>query len=702
MLLFLFIATIICFKVGCCQDCLDEERTALQKIIESMDYEYEYVSDNCCRWETVQCSPTTSHVIIASFDYMRKDEYPWILDMGLFSELKELQELHLQGNHISELINPSAICELVHLQVLDLSVNSIEDAAQPCWVSMPSLRTLDLSRNQFQGKLTSFLANMSKVESIDVSYNHFEGLLPLSIFANLSKLSHLDLSYNNGLEVETESPIWQPSFQIQNLFLAGCNLNRQRGHIIPSFLITQHNLQIVDLSSNSLVGKFPTWMLHNVSSVLRLRSNAFVGELPLNHPYTNYTLVELDISDNCFVGNLPSNINVVFPKLFRFNASSNQFSGSILPSFGEMENLEHLDLSNNLFSGVVPVGLTNSPLWYLNLSNNSLEGELLPENCSLPNLTWLLLHHNFFLGNLPACLSRSPDLMLLDVRHNNLFGTISNLPVLEHLGALLLGSNQFGGHIPRQLCQMQMLQFLDFSKNKFAGNIPSCPRNNLFWRKKLQANSWVPVDFATKGNSYLYQGIPLTLMTGIDFSSNELAGNIPDEIGELTELHSLNLSHNLLTGHIPTTLKNLKNLESLDLSHNSLTGQIPLEIVQIDTLQYFSVAFNNLSGRIPFNEHFLTFSESSFQGNQKLCGQQLERECPGIGNDNEVEDGARKENNPNEESILDNHLLFYSLVFIAYAIGFWSVIAPLCISTNWRRKYFATIDGWIEYLSYKF
>ncbi|MBA0666646.1 hypothetical protein Goklo_003028, partial [Gossypium klotzschianum] len=243
----LFIVMITCCNIGFIHGCMDEERTALQEITESMgyghdSYEYSYRSrffDDCCRWEGVQCSPTSS----------------------------QLQALHLVGNNIGGLDNPEAICKLPNLQWLDLSINSIEEEVPPCWGNMPSLRTLDLSKNEFRGNLTSILANISKnIEVIDFSHNLFEGFVPFSILANLSNLKHLGLSYNYHLEVETEDPIWHPSFQVQHLLLADCNLNHQSGQGIPRFLSTQYNLQTLDLSSNSLVGNFPTWLLQNVSS----------------------------------------------------------------------------------------------------------------------------------------------------------------------------------------------------------------------------------------------------------------------------------------------------------------------------------------------------------------------------------------------------------------------------------------------------
>ncbi|KAK8564097.1 hypothetical protein V6N13_005688 [Hibiscus sabdariffa] len=685
---------------------MDEERTALQEITESIgyghdSYEYSYrsrFSDDCCRWEGVHCSPTNSQVIAIYFYYIKKyvaDE--WFLDMSLFSKLKQLQELHLVGNNIGELDNPEAICELTNLRRLDLSMNFIEGEVPRCWSSMPSLRSLDLSENLFRGNLTPMLTNISKtIEMIDVSHNFFEGFVPFSIFANLSKLSHLDLSYNYNLEVETEDPNWHPSFQVQHLLLAACKLNNQSDHVIPSFLSTQGNLQTLDLSSNSLVGNFPTWMLGNISSVLSLRSNCFVGQLP-EELENNSNITMLDVSDNLLDGNLPSRIDQILPRLFGFNASSNQFSGPIPLSFGELEHLERLDLSNNHLTGVVPANLTrNSSLWYLNLSNNSFDGEPLPGNCSMPKLAWLLLQHNLFVGEFPACLSNSLSLKLVDVRDNRLSGNISNLPALMQVGAFLVGRNRFSGQLPEQLCQMQRIQFLDFSNNGFSGNIPCCLRNNSVWKKKYQANSWVPIDFTTKGISLSYQGIPLTLMTGIDLSENTLVGPIPNEIGELSELHSLNLSNNRLTGHIPTSFENLKNLESLDLSHNNLTGPIPPGITQITTMAKFSVAFNNLSGLIPFTEQFSTFSATDFEGNPELCGEVLESKCSG----NDDDDDGRKENSIEkaEESLIDRPLFFYSFVFVSYAVGFWGFLAPLCISVTLRRNYFAAIDGWIQYL----
>ena len=56
----------------------------------------------------------------------------------------------------------------------------------------------------------------------------------------------------------------------------------------------------------------------------------------------------------------------------------------------------------------------------------------------------------------------------------------------------------------------------------------------------------------------------------LNLNANKLSGEIPEELGGLTDLQELWLSHNELSGAIPTELGNLTNLEWLDLSKNEL------------------------------------------------------------------------------------------------------------------------------------
>ena len=66
-----------------------------------------------------------------------------------------------------------------------------------------------------------------------------------------------------------------------------------------------------------------------------------------------------------------------------------------------------------------------------------------------------------------------------------------------------------------------------------------------------------------------------------------LTGEIPPELGKLTNLEMLRLTGNRLTGEIPSELGDLANLEGLWLGGNGLTGEIPSELgdlANLDTL----------------------------------------------------------------------------------------------------------------------
>jgi hypothetical protein len=80
---------------------------------------------------------------------------------------------------------------------------------------------------------------------------------------------------------------------------------------------------------------------------------------------------------------------------------------------------------------------------------------------------------------------------------------------------------------------------------------------------------------------------------------NGLAGEIPQQIGNLSGLTFLSLQDNFFTGKIPATLKMLQKLERLFIGHNNLQGNIPVEIGQLKRLGLLEIHGNNLSGRIP-------------------------------------------------------------------------------------------------------
>ncbi|XP_051132354.1 leucine-rich repeat receptor-like protein kinase PXC1 [Andrographis paniculata] len=102
-------------------------------------------------------------------------------------------------------------------------------------------------------------------------------------------------------------------------------------------------------------------------------------------------------------------------------------------------------------------------------------------------------------------------------------------------------------------------------------------------------------------------------------SENDFSGDIPTELAALHRLLRLDLSNNNLRGEIPTQLSNLTRLMTLHLQNNELTGTIPKFLDSFQQLKELNFSNNELYGKVS-KSLISRFGESSFSGNEGLCG----------------------------------------------------------------------------------
>ncbi|XP_042947040.1 receptor-like protein 7 isoform X2 [Carya illinoinensis] len=601
-----------------------------------------------------------------------------------FSKAKNLTQINLSHNDLTGQITSTHWEELKNLVNLDLRDNSLNGSIPVSLFSHLSLRYLQLSNNQFSGELTNISSNVleyldlssNNLEgAIPVSVFNFRGLKILSLSSNnltgsvqlnmihqLTNLSSLDLSYNS-LSIEYDR-IGSPSLSFPNI--TTLKLASSKLKIFPDFLRTQSKLTTLDLSYNGIGGEIPNWIWKlpvllqlNLSfnnlvalegssltvsslSILDIRSNRLQGQLPVLPPSATY----LDFSRNNFSSIIPLDIGDFLSNAYFFSLSSNKFNGSIPVSICNAAYLQVLDLSNNSFSGMIPECLLrmSTTLGVLNLGRNNLHGTIsdtLQDNCGLQTLD---LNGNQLVGQIPKSLANCTRLEVFNIGNNHIKDIFPcHLKNASILRVLVLRSNYFSGSLgcsgPGKNAPWPLLQILDVALNNFTGKLPiicfytwkamlkreddaKSELNHLQFRV-LGFGSFYYQDVITvtvKGRNLEFVKI-LTLFTSIDVSCNNLDGPIPEAFGGLSALYILNLSHNALSGQIPKSLANLTQLESLDFSSNKLTGEIPMQLAEnLIFLSVLNLAFNQLVGPIPQIKQFATFSESSYVGNEGLCG----------------------------------------------------------------------------------
>ena len=147
--------------------------------------------------------------------------------------------------------------------------------------------------------------------------------------------------------------------------------------------------------------------------------------------------------------------------------------------------------------------------------------------------------------------------------------------------------------------------------------------NNTNWLSDEPLGEWHGVQIGQSGrvvNLLLYANnlngeLPeelgnLSALYTLQLSQNRLTGELPSSIGNLTSLESLELRQNQLTGELPSSIGNLTSLTSLRLSQNQLTGELPSSIGNLTSLQILGLSQNRLTGELPSSIGNLTSLES--------------------------------------------------------------------------------------------
>ena len=307
----------------------------------------------------------------------------------------------------------------------------------------------------------------------------------------------------------------------------------ERGSTFRGIGCDSSSLQVTSIKLGKCVDGILICVFPRIQAYLRakyrtlLGGNNLVGTIPDEIGALTY-LTSLNLKDNSLSGKVRNSL-LKLKNLVELDLSENQLS-STLPNLLEIETLQTIQLSHNMFSGLLP--LVGRNVMNLNVSNNLLEGTVLSLQTSRVS--------GGFAGH---------ELELLDLSYNVFSGQI-NLNYDEHI--------------------FRNLKILKIDGNSLNGYLMvSCPIEETSSR-----NCGSP--------SSLWEEMPS--LTIVSASKNQFTGPLSRYMGNLTLLKEINLSENLLTGPIPSTFGNLHNLKILKLHDNNLSGTIPESFTALSSL----------------------------------------------------------------------------------------------------------------------
>nr|XP_043630345.1 probable leucine-rich repeat receptor-like protein kinase At1g35710 [Erigeron canadensis] len=352
---------------------------------------------------------------------------------------------------------PVSLNNLIHLEYLDISINHFSGSIPVSLTNLTRLEYLDLFNNNFRGNFPVSFNNLIHLDYLDLSRNSFSGKVPASL-TNLTHLEYLDLFSNNfsgKLPVSLNNLI--------HLEYLDLSINSFSGNI-PVSLTNLTHLRYLDLRENQLTGSIPPSFGSMVNlKLLHLSTNQLNASIP--QELSNFQSLEsLNLGDNNLDGAIPLSFGNL-TKLVYLYLYSNYISGPIPLALSNLTNLDDLDLSDNSLGGPLHQEFGKwSKLSYLDLSFNHLSGNVLKFQAPC-NLQHLDLSKNLLTG---VRLSVCYYLDYVDLSCNNLVGEIPLLSIKNHSCYINFSQNHLTGIFPYNL--LNRYGYIDLSVNDFTTN----------------------------------------------------------------------------------------------------------------------------------------------------------------------------------------------------------------------------------------
>ncbi|KAA8515091.1 hypothetical protein F0562_018122 [Nyssa sinensis] len=243
---------------------------------------------------------------------------------------------------------------------------------------------------------------------VECSCNGTELRLVSRAFINVSGFNSSDFNCSN-------SPITKIVLSSKNL----------TGTVSWVFLRNISQLQVINLSNNSLTGSVPGWF------------------------WSIQTLVELNLSKNRFGGTIgfePRSDKAPSSSIQRLNVSNNRFTK--LVHLSVFPNLTVLDLSHNDLK-LLPSGFTNrTKLQHLDISSCNISGNSKPISV-LHSLRHLDVSNNHMNGTFPSDFPPLvPSLKFLNISFNNFTGLIASDKVQKFGKSAFIHAGKFNSSKP--------------------------------------------------------------------------------------------------------------------------------------------------------------------------------------------------------------------------------------------------------------